>query len=99
VLSANRADVPFALIYLVDANGIAHLTARAGIPDGSPVTFAIAPDDGEAPWPVQAVAETRVAQLVSSLSDLLDSVPPGPSTTRLMRGSCSGPCSKRRARR
>jgi hypothetical protein len=44
VLNANRADVPFALIYLVDANGIARLTARAGIPDGNPLALAIAPD-------------------------------------------------------
>lgn len=61
-IGSNSADLPFALIYLLDADGkYAHLCGTAGIPAGiaaSPQTIDL--EDVSSPWPLLQVAHTAI---------------------------------------
>ena len=67
VLSDNRADIPFALIYLLDRDGTtAHLGGTTGLPAGmafSPREVAVR----ECSWPLAAVIEAGAPVLLQSL--------------------------------
>jgi len=77
VLASCPADVPFALIYLIDDDGGAVLAAHAGLADGE-ATRQRAPDEAESRWCLSAVARSRLPMEVSPLARRFDSVPAGP---------------------
>ncbi len=70
VLGANVADVPLALIYLVDPDGKnARLAGASGIEPGhatSPEVISVS--DEQAPWPLHRVARSGTEVLVSDLA-------------------------------
>jgi hypothetical protein len=69
VMDTNIADIPFSLLYLVDADRKqARLASASGIDTGhaaSPSVIAL--DDEQSPWPLQRVARSNVEELVSGL--------------------------------
>jgi PAS domain S-box-containing protein len=82
-LARNAADVPFALIYLIDADGRhARLAGAAGVGIGeavSPATLDLA-GDGTAgsPWPVAQLIESETLQVVEDLGGRFATLPAGP---------------------
>jgi signal transduction histidine kinase/ActR/RegA family two-component response regulator len=84
-------DVPFALLYLVDALGIqARLAGVVGLAGGTPasaVTVDLASADGWA-WPLTTVGRTMQAELVSDLVARFGALPggawPEPATQALV---------------
>ena len=78
-LSTNRADVPFALIYLVGEDGTARLVAQTGARAGDPIApVEIAAGLADAAWPAHTVIDTRLPQHVSTLAGRFTPVPAGP---------------------
>jgi len=86
-LAGNPADVPFALIYMLDETGSeARLGASAGVPAGHAVlapgvALGAAPDErshGPAALPLHSVAETRRAAVVERAAERLGRLPGGP---------------------
>jgi PAS domain S-box-containing protein len=78
-LSNNRADVPFALIYLSDEHGAFRLIAHTGLQPGERMApVRIRPEDEGASWPVGSVAEARAGTLIHSLPARFASVAAGP---------------------
>jgi hypothetical protein len=81
-LAANRADIPFALMYLVDGNATrAHLVAAMGVKAGGEAAPASSDlDDAAATpaWPLRSVRETGSAELVSGPEACFDSLPGAP---------------------
>jgi signal transduction histidine kinase len=78
VLEANPADVPFALLYLAEADGrAATLAATAGVPRGSDAAVETIALDGSGAWPLAASAQAR-ARLDVTDARLLGSLPGGP---------------------
>ncbi len=79
---AQCADVPFALIYLLDRNGErARLVARARVDGAHEAATAEVPlaDGGPAStWPLREVARTRQPEAVSDLSRRFGPLPGGP---------------------
>jgi signal transduction histidine kinase len=79
-LAAYPKDVPFALIYLIDADGDgARLACAAGVEPGAGmaplhVNFAA----GETPWPFADVLRNRGGELVRELAARFAAVPAGP---------------------
>ena len=79
LLHENAADVPFAVIYLLDQDGRAQLAAQAGSGPGHPVAPVEILRAGEdAGWPVYDVIDSRSARLVSSLRNMFSAIPAGP---------------------
>ena len=69
VIATNPQDLPFGLIYLLDADApIARLAGAAGIADGSPaaapVVDLMAPPAAGMPWPLRRVMEAGRAEVV-----------------------------------
>ncbi len=68
-IGSNAADLPFALIYLLDKDGkYAHLCGTAGLPAeiaASPQTVDL--EDAFSPWPLVQVARTGEAEQVDGL--------------------------------
>jgi PAS domain S-box-containing protein len=82
-LSLHPKDIPFALIYLLDADGKqAHLAGAAGIEMGnveSPLQIDLSGDcSPEAVWPLAKTVRSETMQIVENLQAKLPSVPPGP---------------------
>jgi signal transduction histidine kinase/ActR/RegA family two-component response regulator len=79
VLDRYRSDVPFALLYLIDADGqAARLSASAGVrSDHSSAPSVVRLNDGSG-WPLFQVASTREATQLRGLGEIFDSVPEGP---------------------
>jgi PAS domain S-box-containing protein len=82
--AGHAKDVPFALLYLVDANGrSARLAGTTGVVAGeaaAPATIDLRADSG-APeaWPLAEVIATQEGRVVDDLASCLDgAVPPGP---------------------
>jgi signal transduction histidine kinase/ActR/RegA family two-component response regulator len=69
VLSENPADLPFALLYLLDAEGKrATLASAAGLAPGSLARRAVIDLEAADPfWPLAAVVESRTARVVEDL--------------------------------
>lgn len=80
-LAAHPKDVPFALLYLTDADGRhARLAGVAGVPAGeaiSPPIIALNPADHSA-WPLADVRRTEETRLVTGLGKRFPWVPAGP---------------------
>jgi signal transduction histidine kinase/CheY-like chemotaxis protein len=70
VLALDRADVPFALVYLLDdAATTAALTATSGIEPGDPLApRTIEVDDARAPWPLSEVVRRGAPEEVVDLA-------------------------------
>lgn len=70
-LSLNKADIPFALLYLFDENAqYAHLAGSAGLAKGTPASperIALTNNSDTAPWPVAHVATTNAALAITDL--------------------------------
>ena len=78
-LASYAADVPFALLYLLDENsGIAKLAATAGVAMGDPFSPLTMSPDEAAHWPLAKAAREGSAVIVEDLAACFDTVPPGP---------------------
>ncbi len=82
VLTENPADLPFALLYLLDADGlVARLADAAHLAPDAPASPAVVPLDGEseeAGWPLARVVETGEAARLDDLPDRFGALPGGP---------------------
>jgi len=78
-LAANQADLPFALLYLLDGDGrTARLVATTGLAPGTPATPVLIDMDepaGSAAWPLGTVFETGAGELVPDLAERLGPLP------------------------
>ncbi|HLJ22055.1 MAG TPA: ATP-binding protein, partial [Stellaceae bacterium] len=82
-LSAHAKDIPFALIYLIEADGKhARLAGSAGVAPGeavSPAVIDLAPTTlGDPGWHLAEVMRTDAMLTVEDLAERFESVPPGP---------------------
>jgi signal transduction histidine kinase len=81
-LAGNRADVPFALLYLLDPDGGAGaLVATVGLESGmpaSPPAFDPGGAEDAAGWPLATVCRTGTAVVVGDVTRRFDSLPGGP---------------------
>ncbi len=67
-LEADARDIPFAMIYMAEADSaIASLACVYGIDRGHPVALETIPLDDSAPWPVGQVLRTQNPKVVSGL--------------------------------
>ncbi|MGN6547448.1 MAG: ATP-binding protein [Aureliella sp.] len=87
ILGANPKDVPFALLYLLDADGRrVSLAGASGVAPDTPVspsTVDLAQHD--APWPLKEVAESGQAAIVANLPGQLPGGPwPEPASRALV---------------
>jgi PAS domain S-box-containing protein len=76
-------DVPFALLYLLDADGQrARLAATAGVEENAPLGPTVidlgAGEMEKAPWPLAEVIQNERTQVVEDLSSHFTTVPAGP---------------------
>ena len=73
VLAGHEKDVPFALLYLIDADGrraqLAGSTGVARDEPGCPPVLDLG-DGDESPWPVAALLRTETTQVIDNLGDL-----------------------------
>ena len=85
-LSAKLKDLPFALIYQFDPDGVARLTSAVGVAPGHPVApTAIAPFDAHAPWPAGELLQHASILTVGDLARRFDKIPTGAWPSRRMR--------------
>ncbi|HEY2154540.1 MAG TPA: histidine kinase dimerization/phospho-acceptor domain-containing protein [Isosphaeraceae bacterium] len=80
-LSAHDRDVPFALIYLLDADGRSvTLAAASGVAEGESIGPPAMELEGagDAGWPLAEVVEDGAPRVVDGLSARFGAVPPGP---------------------
>ncbi len=79
ILAGNTRDVPFALIYLLDAEGrLATFVAASGLEPGTPIRPACVLLEGDqSPWPFRDVAESNKPVVVSGLPESLGTLPGG----------------------
>jgi PAS domain S-box-containing protein len=81
-LSQYTADVPFALVYLLDGNRkIARLFGTAGMEIGTadnPIEIELGYERSQQPWPLAEAVRSETMQVVEDLHDKLTSVPAGP---------------------
>lgn len=81
-LGENPADIPFALVYLLQADGRrAQLVATTGLQAGSaaaPVDIDFEDTATAAPWPLRQVAGSGMAELVRDLPARFGAMPGGP---------------------
>ena len=82
-LAQHPNDIPFALLYLLEADGQhARLAGAAGVPMGapaSPLVIELAGDTGTAGvWPLAEAVRTEAMQIIDDLGARCDPVPPGP---------------------
>ncbi|HUE31309.1 MAG TPA: ATP-binding protein, partial [Verrucomicrobiae bacterium] len=77
-LAANPGDIPFALLYLLEADGkSARLAGTTGVaPDMLPLDVTLADTESRSPtWPLAQVARTGRAALMSDLGARFDALP------------------------
>jgi signal transduction histidine kinase/CheY-like chemotaxis protein len=84
-LAQHPKDVPFALLYLLDADRrTAHLAGAAGTEAGRPFSpprvVLSATEDDRTAWPFGQVVRTERPLLVEHLAERFGAVPPGPWT-------------------
>ncbi len=81
VLAGNPADLPFALIYLLDADGRrAHLAGAAGVASGvdpAPAVVELAVADAGKGWPLGAAARRGGARRLDDLEARFGPIPAG----------------------
>jgi signal transduction histidine kinase/DNA-binding response OmpR family regulator len=80
VLATSRHDIPFALLYLADAQGgTARLVGTVGVEPGStPAPSWLGSDNASAPWPWASVSRTGNAVQLDVLPPSLGRLPGGP---------------------
>ena len=81
ILAQYPKDIPFALIYLVDAaRRELRLVSTTGISavDVGPPTLGVGMPDADVPWPLTKALDTETLQLREELSAVLPRIPPGP---------------------
>ena len=72
VLGEQAADVPFAVIYLLDSKGDAALQCSSGLPDRSLAPDVVRLSSGESgPWPFAEVLRTGAAITIDKAAELL----------------------------
>jgi signal transduction histidine kinase/DNA-binding response OmpR family regulator len=77
LLATERRDLPFTLVYLLDDDGAAHLTAATGITAGHPAApVAISSVDPDPVWPLRDVTDGG-SVLVGGLADRFPDLPSG----------------------
>ncbi|MFP5226223.1 MAG: ATP-binding protein [Acidobacteriota bacterium] len=77
-LEEARRDLPFSLLYLLEADGILRCAGRAGIDAAHPAAVpGVAVDDEEAQWPLQQVIETGEPVLLENLGARFADLPHG----------------------
>jgi hypothetical protein len=80
-LAAHDKDVPFALLYLADADARhARLAGATGVPMGQAISPQVVELGARAvsPWPLAEAKWTQTLQIVADLGSHFSSVPPGP---------------------
>jgi hypothetical protein len=83
-LAKHSKDIPFALLYLIDADGKrARLAGAAGVAEGGPASprvIELGEQTGDRqPWPMAEVVRTQGMQTVEDLAGRFgEAVPPGP---------------------
>ncbi|HEY3458652.1 MAG TPA: ATP-binding protein [Bryobacteraceae bacterium] len=80
-LADNPADIPYALIYLLDREAQrAHLAACTGLRSGemTPATMEWKDTSGDSVWPLRRVFETGSAELLTDLTARVGPMPAGP---------------------
>jgi PAS domain S-box-containing protein len=80
-LAAHDKDIPFALIYLLNAEGKhAELAAASGVARGESISPLVVrlEAEGRSGWPLAEVVEANSARVVSDLAARFGSVPLGP---------------------
>jgi PAS domain S-box-containing protein len=80
-LAAHDKDVPFALLYLADADGRrARLAGAAGVPPGEDISPPVIDldDAGAGGWPLAEAKRTASLQVVPRLGERFARIPPGP---------------------
>jgi signal transduction histidine kinase len=81
-LAGNSADVPFALLYLIDRQGsTATLAGFAGLQPGEPASPNVVSLDTDAEitaWPFASVVHSGQPEFVTELSGRFDGLPSGP---------------------
>jgi len=79
VLSRHPSDIPFVLLYLIDANRrCARLAGAAGIAPGdaaSPIAIDL---DSDSSWPMDEVIRSNALVVVEEIGRRFERVPPGP---------------------
>jgi signal transduction histidine kinase len=78
-LTTHAKDIPFALIYLLDADGAtARLAATSGVFNGQLARLDTVALTDDAVWPFAQVRGTKSPAMVTPLAARLSPVPPGP---------------------
>ncbi len=75
VLAQYPLDLPFAVLYIMDADGKRARRAAPTCPmpqDSFPETLSVAPRDGRDPWQLAALCDTRERQVIEDLTVLAD---------------------------
>ena len=80
VIAENPADVPFALLYLIDPEGNTSLAAAARIPTRLPGPLAIASKEGGSPWPLATICATKGGLVVDCPAGIASEAAGGGST-------------------
>jgi len=77
-LGGNLRDLPFALTYLFDADGLARLAGVTGVGAGHAIAPAVIdPADPDAIWPAAEVRDRRVTVMATGLDGRFDEIPSG----------------------
>src|SRR6202012_2033411 len=77
-LSNNLKDLPFAMTYLFDDEGLAHLACSSGVAANHEIAPAVIdPKDPAAIWPADEILSRRTALNLSDLKDRFESIPMG----------------------
>jgi GAF domain-containing protein len=81
-LAENPHDLPFVLIYLLDDEGPARLAGATGLPENSPAAPPLIDLSGNgsraAGWPLRAVRESGLAEIVTGLEERFGPLRCGP---------------------
>ena len=78
-LAADPRDMPFALIYRLEADGAkAALRGATGIPAGHPAAPELVTLDGSSPWPISEVIRGGPRRAVGRLAEKFAGLPTGP---------------------
>lgn len=77
-LKGNPADIPFALLYMLDSNGIgATLQAHVGLPSDTPASqkhLLLTETTNKMQWPLAQVIQSGAATLVENMSERFGSI-------------------------
>ena len=87
-LGGNLKDLPFTLMYLFGADGMAHLAGTTGVPSGHAMAAAVIdPADPDAVWPAGEVQRRRATMISGDLGRRFARHPGGSLGQATERGS------------